>query len=83
MSLGRGLQADQDHLLAAGGPFLGVLGGEDDLAAGSAGRGGQSLAHRLGGLQGLGVELGMEQGVQVAGVDHGHGLLLGDHALVH
>ena len=81
--LGRGLQTDQDHLLTAGGPLLGVLSGEHDLAAGGAGGGGQSLAHRLGGLQGLGIELGMQQGVQVAGIDHGDGLLLGDHALVH
>src|SRR5699024_5554453 len=35
--LGRGLQTDQDHLLAPGGPLLGVVGGEDDLAAGGAG----------------------------------------------
>ena len=44
--LGRGLQADQNDLLALLGPLLGVLGGEDDLAAGSAGRGGQALADR-------------------------------------
>ena len=25
----------------------------------------------------------MQQGIQIAGIDHGHGLLLGDHALVH
>ena len=34
-------------------------------------------------LQRLGVELGMQQGIQVAGVDHGHGLLLGDLSLIH
>ena len=81
--LGRSLQTDQNHLLAALSPSLGVLSGEDDLAAGSAGGGGQGLAHRLGGLQRLGVELGVQQGIQVAGIDHGHRLLLGDHALVH
>ena len=81
--LRRGLQTNQNHLLAAGSPFLGVLSGVHDLAAGSAGRGGQSLAHGGGGLQGLGVELGVQQGVQIAGIDHGNGLLLGDHALVH
>ncbi len=80
--LGRGLQTNQNHLLAPRSPLLGVLGVEHDLAAGSAGGGGQRLAHRLGGLQRLGVELGMQQGVQVTRVDHGHGLLLGDHALV-
>ena len=81
--LGRSLQTDQNHLLATGIPSLGVLGGKDDLAAGGAGRGGQGLAHRLSSLQSLGVKLGMQQSIQVAGINHGHGLLLGDHALVH
>ena len=81
--LGRGLQADQDHLLAPGGPLLGVLSGEDDLAGGGAGGGGQSRADDGSLLQDLGVKLGVEQGVQRAGLDHGHGLLLVDHALVH
>ena len=76
-------RTDQDHLLAPLGPGLGVLGGKDDLAAGGAGRGGQSLRHGGGFLQGLVVELGMEQGVQIAGIDHHDGILLGDHALVH
>ena len=63
--LGRGLQADQDHLLAPGGPLLGVLSGEDDLAAGGAGGGGQSHEPMAGGLlQGGGVKLGVQQGVQ-------------------
>ena len=81
--LGRGLQTDQDHLLAALSPFLGVLSGENDLTGGSAGRGTQSLADDGGLLQGLSVKLGMQQGVQRAGLNHGHGLLLVDHALVH
>ena len=29
------------------------------------------------------LKLGMQQGVQRAGLDHSHGLLLVDHALVH
>ena len=37
----------------------------------------------LGGLQGGGVKLGMEQGVQLLGLHAQNGLLLGDHALVH
>ena len=49
----------------------------------SAGRGGQTLAHHVGGLQGGGVKLGMEQGVQLLGLHPHDGLLLGDHALVH
>ena len=65
--LGRGLQADQDHLLAPGGPLLGVLSGEDDLAGGGAGGGGQSRADDRSLLQDLGVKLGVEQGVQRAG----------------
>ncbi len=81
--LGRGLQTDQDHLLAPGLPFLGVGSGEDHLAAGSAGRSAQALAQGRCGLQGLGVKLGMQQGVQIAGIDHHDGLLLVDHALVH
>ena len=46
-----GLAADENDLFAAVGPLLGVLGGEDDLAAGSARRGGQALADQLGGLE--------------------------------
>ena len=81
--LGAGLQTDQDHLLTPLGPLLGVLSGKDDLAAGGTGGGGQGGGYGGGLLQGGGVELGVEQGVQVTGVDHGHGLLLGDHLLVH
>ena len=44
--LGRGLQANQNDLLALCSPFLGVLGGEDDAAAGSSGRSGQRLGQR-------------------------------------
>ena len=81
--LGGGLQPDQHNLLAPGGPLLGILGGEDDLAAGGAGGGAQGGGQHGGFLQGLAVELGMEQGVQGPGFDHDHGLLLINHALVH
>ena len=81
--LGRGLQADQDDLLAPLGPSLGVLSGKDDLTRGSAGGSAQSLTHDGGLLQGHSVKLGMQQGVQRAGLDHGNGLLLIDHTLVH
>ena len=81
--LGRGLQTHQDHLLAPLSPGLGVLSGEDDLAGGSAGGGAQRLADGLALFQGHGVELGMEQGVQRAGLDHGNSLLLRDLALIH
>ena len=81
--LGGGLQPDQTDLLAPGGPLLGVVSGKDDLAAGGAGGGGQCGGDGGGLLQRVGVKLGVEQGVQVAGVDHGHRLFLVDHALVH
>ena len=83
--LGRGLQTDQDDLLHLAGldHLLSLLGGEDDLAAGRTGRSSQALAHDLSGLQGSGVELGMQQGVQLLGLHAQDSLLLGDHALVH
>ena len=61
--LGGGLQPDQDHLFARVMPLLGVLGGKHHLTTGGARGGGQSLADDGGFLQGLGIELGMEQGV--------------------
>ena len=81
--LGAGLQTDQNHLMAGLGPAGGVLGVEDDLAAGGAGRGGQRAGHGGGGLQGRGVELGMEQGVQLLGIHHEQGVVHGDEALIH
>ena len=80
---GRGLQANQNNLLALFIPFLGVLGGEDDAAAGSSGRSGQRLGQRSRRLERLGVELRVQQGVQGAGLDHQDGLLVVDHAFVH
>ena len=77
-----GLETDENDLLAALLPLLGVLGREDDLAAGSAGGGGQRLADSGSRLERGSVELGMEQGVEVAGLDHGDRLLLVDHTLV-
>ena len=64
--LRRGLQPDQNNLLALGSPGLGILGGKDNLTAGSAGR---SRPDRLpigvGRLQRLCVKLRMEQSVQL------------------
>ncbi len=80
--LGGGLKAHQ-HYLLAGLPLLhSVLSGEDDFAAGSSGRGGQSTGHGGGSLQGSRVKLGMQQCVKLLGVDHQKGLFLGLHALV-
>ena len=81
--LGRGLQTDQNHLLAGSLPGLGILSGEDDLAAGGSGGSAQAAANGGGSLQRLGVELGMQQRVQVAGVDHQDGFRLGLVTLGH
>ena len=79
---GRGFQTHQNNLLTPGSPAFGIFRGEDDLAAGSSGRSAQAAADGGSLLQGLGIELGMQQGIQVPGIDHGHGLLLVDHAFV-
>ena len=81
--LGRGLKPNENDLLALRLPRLGVLGGEDDLAARGAGRRGERLGDDLRGLDRLGVELRVKQGVEVARVDHQNRLLLVDHTLVH
>ena len=81
--LGRGLQTNQNDLLAALMPLLGVFGGEYHLAAGSAGGSSQALADNFGLLHGLGIELGMQQGIQLLGLYAENSLFLVDHALVH
>ena len=81
--LRRGLETDENDLLAALLPFDRVVSGEDDLAAGSARGCAETLADGIGLGESGGVELGMEQGVEIARLDHGDGLLLVDHALVH
>ena len=81
--LRRGLQADQNDFLALVHPGDHVIGGEDDTAGSSAGRGGKALADGFGTLQLFLGEGGVQQGIQALGVNHGHGFLLGDHALVH
>ena len=80
--LGAGLKTNENDLLLLLALRLGVGRGEDDLAAGGAGGSAQTLAERRRGLEGLGVELRVEQGVEVARVDHQNGLLFIDHALV-
>ena len=78
-----GLQADQNDLFALLGHLHSLIGGEDHLAAGGARGGGEGGSHRLCSLQGGSVKLGMEQSVQLFGIHHADGLLLGDHPLVH
>ena len=80
--LGRGLQTDENDLLAAILPLDRVVGVEDDLAAGSARAGAEALADRVRLGERFGVELRVEQGVKVARVDHQNGLLLVDHAFI-
>ena len=80
--LGGSLETHEHDLLAALLPLLGVVGGEDDFAARGSRRGGQPAAHDLALLERGGVELRMEERVEVAGLDHQHGLFLGAHALV-
>ena len=80
--LRRGLQANQNDLVALLGPLLGVLSGEYDLAARSARGRGEALADGLGGLQRLRVEHRMQQGIQLLRLYAHNGFLLGDLALV-
>ena len=80
--LGAGFQANQNHLFALPAMGDGVLGGEDDMAGGRAGRSGDALAHGLRLLQGGGVEGGMQQHIQGFRVDLHQRFFLGDHALV-
>ena len=81
--LGAGLQADQNDLVALVHPLHHVVGGEHDLPGGGSGGGGQAVTHGRHAVQLLLGEGGVQQGVQALGIDHRHGLLLGDHALVH
>ncbi len=80
--LGGGFTAHKHDLLAAVGPLLGVLSGEHNLAAGGARRSGQTLADDLGGLEGGGVELRMQQGVKLFWLHAQDSLALVDHTLV-
>ena len=81
--LGGRLEAHQDDLLAAALPLLRVGGREHDAAARGARRGREAAPDGLGALERHGVELRVEERVEVAGVDHEDGLLLGAHSLVH
>ena len=80
--LRRGLETDQNDLLAALGPLGSGLSRENDLAAGSAGRGGEARADDLGLLECSRIKRRMQQRVEALRVDHGDGFLLGDHALI-
>ena len=80
--LGRGLKSDKNDLLACLFPLLGIVGSKHDLSAGSTGRCAQTLADGVGSLECLGVELRVEQSVEVTGIYHHNGFFFGAHALV-
>ena len=80
--LRRGLQADQDDLLAPLCPSLGILCREDNLAASCARRCAETLAERGRRLQCLLVKLRVKQGVEVSRIDHCDCFLLASHALI-
>ena len=63
--LGVGLFADQEHVLAGLGPLDGLVGGEDDLAAGAAGTRRQALGERLGRLLGRRIDDRVQQLVEL------------------
>ena len=82
--LGAGLQTDQNDLLPSIvlDLLLCILSREDNAAAGRSRRSSQTLADSLGSLQGSGIELGMQQGVELLGLNAQHSGLLGDNALI-
>ena len=74
---GRGFKTDQDNLLAAGLPVLCILCGEYDLTASRAGGSRKSFCNGQSRFKSLGVKLGMEQCVEVSGVNHKNSFLFG------
>ena len=78
--VGVGLPADQNDLMALGGTRDGVIAREHDLAHGGTGTGVKAACERLVLLGG--VELRMQELVELRGVDAAHGLFTGDQALL-
>ena len=76
-----GLVADQHDLLALLAAGCGGVGVEDDLSNGGAGRGGQALSERLGGVGRI--DRRVQQLVELRRFDALQRLVLGDQALVH
>lgn len=81
--LRRGFQAHQDYLLAFRYPFLGSFGVKDYLTAGSTGRSRQSSSQDLGTLELGGIELIVEEGIQLRGVNQQDSLFLSNKAFVY
>ncbi len=80
--VGRGLDADEDDLLAAADPLDRHVGVEDRLADGRAGRRVEALGDPLGLLARAGVELGPQELVDLGGFDPADRLLLRDRAVL-
>ena len=78
-----GLQTNQHDLLAGSLPCLSRLGGEHDLTASRAGGSTQTASDGRSRLQRLGVELRVQERIQVTGINHQDSLFLGAHTLVH
>ena len=78
--VGVGLPADQDDLVTLGRARDGVVAREHDLAHGGAGAGVQTGRERLVLLGG--VELRVQELVELSGIDAAHGLLAGDQTLL-
>ncbi len=76
------LETDKNDLLILCCPCFCVFRCKNDLAAGSAGRCAETLAHGSCCLESLCVKLRMQKGIKVSGVDHHDRLLFIDHALV-
>jgi len=79
LSLERGLDPDEDHLLAAADPLDRDVGVEHGLADRGARRRVEALRNPLGALPGAGVELGAQELVDLGGLDPADRLLLRDH----
>ncbi len=78
--LGAGLDPHENDLETDLGGFLGFVGGEDHLAAGGAGGSGQALGDdRLGRF---GIEGGMQQLVELGGLDPQHPFLVVDQPVL-
>ena len=78
--VGVGLPADQDDLVALGGTRDSVIAREHDLAHGGTGAGVEAASQSLVLLGGI--ELRVQELVELRGIDAAHGLLAGNEALL-
>ena len=80
---GAGLDAYHHYLVAVGCPLLGIVGVEYYLTAGCTGAGRQTLGDDFSLFQGVLVEYGVEQLVELLGLAAQYGCLLVDESLAH